>query len=152
MKRAKPAFSSYYIVSDLDDTAIAALKSDVESGKSHPLQVKHDLARTICAGYHGEEAANKAESEFKRVFSERQRPTDIEERVLTAVPNVVMAVLLADTGLASSRSEARRLIAQGGVRVDGEKFTLPTGELVAVAGSGYEIKVGKRRFLRVRFE
>ena len=103
------------LLTDLDDTAIAALKSDVESGKSHPLQVKHDLARTICAGYHGEEAANKAESEFKRVFSERQRPTDIEERVLTAAPNVVMAVLLADTGLASSRSEARRLIAQGGV-------------------------------------
>jgi tyrosyl-tRNA synthetase len=114
-----------------------------------PVEVKRDLARRIVDRFHGPEAAAAAERRFDRVHVEQRPPEDIEEVALDGDGTVHLPALLAEHfGL--SRSEGRRLIRQGGVRVggqvvEGDRLDMPTGEL-----DGEVIQVGKRRFRRVR--
>jgi tyrosyl-tRNA synthetase len=118
----------------------------LESGTLHPRDLKARLAGEIVAIFHGPEAATKAEEHFRTVFQERELPTDMPEVRLTAAAN--LADLLMSSGLASSKSEVRRLVQQGGVRIDGIKvddanlMLDPTGALV--------LQIGRRKFLRVR--
>ena len=128
------------------------LEAAVRAGEAHPMRVKQDLALELTRRFHGEQAASRAEQEFEQVFKERQRPSEVEEHRLPAGEPLSVAVLLADAALVPSRSEARSLIAQGGVVIDGVKLADPRAELQATAGRAYDLKVGKRRFLRVRFD
>jgi len=111
-----------------------------------PMQAKLELARLIVARSHGEEAAAKAEDDFDRVVRRKEIPDDVPERTLPAGDPVHLPALLADAfGL--STSEARRLIAQGGVKIDGQAVTdldLPRGRL-----AGSVLQAGKRRFVRL---
>jgi tyrosyl-tRNA synthetase len=115
----------------------------------HPRDAKVALAKEIVARYHGPEAAEAAVAHFEQVIVRKERPDEIEERELrlpAGADRIALAAVLADTGLAASKSEARRLVQQGGVQVNGERATdiqatLPAGD--------YEFKVGKRRFLLV---
>ena len=120
-----------------------------ELKRGHPRDAKVALARAVVARFHGAEAAQAAQDHFERVIVRKERPKDVEQKryeLPADQSRVPLAVLLADTGLAGSRGEARRLIAQGGVSVGGERVGDPQAEL----GRGiYEIKVGKRRFLTV---
>jgi tyrosyl-tRNA synthetase len=110
-----------------------------------PLEAKLALARFIVARSHGEEAARRAEEHFTRVVREGQAPADVPEAPLPeGDPVHLPAVLQAHFGM--STSEARRLIAQSGVRVDGEpvaELDVPRGRL-----AGALLQAGKRRFLR----
>jgi tyrosyl-tRNA synthetase len=111
-----------------------------------PMQAKLDLARFIVARSHGEEAAEAAAEHFRRVVQERELPEDIPEQPLPAGDPIHLPALLADA-FSLSTSEARRLIAQGGVKVDGEPVTeldLPRERLV-----GAVLQAGKRRFVRL---
>jgi tyrosyl-tRNA synthetase len=107
-----------------------------------PRDAKAALARQLVNRMHGDEAAARAEADFDRRFRQREVPSEIEEREIH-ISNVESA--LVNLSLARSRHEARRLIDQGGVRVDGEKV-----------GSDYELRdgqvlsVGKRKFVRIR--
>jgi len=107
-----------------------------------PRDAKAALARQLVKRLHGEDAAARAEADFDRRFRQREVPSEIEEREVH-IANVESA--LVNLGLARSRNEARRLIDQGGVRVDGAKV-----------GSDYELRdgqvlsVGKRKFVRIR--
>jgi tyrosyl-tRNA synthetase len=97
--------------------------------------------------------AEAAEAEFRRIFSERQVPTDVEEISLAASAEPqLLAKVIAAAKLAESNKDAQRLIAQGGVLVDEQKATSPKDTLDATAGKSYLLKVGKRRFARVAFE
>lgn len=115
----------------------------------HPRDAKVALAKEIVSRYHGPEAAEAAVAHFEQVIVRKERPDEIEERELrlpAGADRIALAAVLADTGLAASKSEARRLVQQGGVQVNGERATdiqatLPAGD--------YEFKVGKRRFLFV---
>jgi tyrosyl-tRNA synthetase len=115
-----------------------------------PRDAKHALARALVARFHGEEAAEEAEAAFERLFVARELPEDIEEAEVRAANGAVhLPELIADL-FGGSRSEARRAIAQGGVRLDGEPVApdvldLPAGEL-----DGRVLQVGKRRFRRLR--
>ncbi len=119
----------------------------------HPMQAKRELAKSIIRDFHSAEAAETAEAEFSRIFSERQVPTDIEEKTLPASdqPQLVSKIITA-AGLAATNKEAQRLIAQGGVLVDDAKVEGTMHALEASAGKTYLVKVGKRRFARVTFE
>ena len=99
--------------------------------------------------FHGVEAASRAEQQFEQVHARREVPDDVEERrfPLGGQPSLPLAGLLADAGLAPSRSEARRLIAQGGVTVNGQRAT---GSQAALGPGEYLVKVGKRHFARLR--
>ena len=116
---------------------------------AHPGEAKRLLAREIAARYHGDDAAAAAEAHFDRLHVERAVPDEIEEAALPGDDPVHLPALIAEV-FAISRSEARRLISQGGVRldgepVDGEALDLPAGRL-----DGAVLQLGKRRFRRLR--
>jgi tyrosyl-tRNA synthetase len=112
---------------------------------SSPRDAKRWLARAIVARFHGEEAARAAEAQFDRVHIEHGVPDEIETLTLPAGPAHLPAVLADGFGL--SRSEARRLLAGGGVKVDGE--ALSDLDVDASQLAGRVVQVGKRRFARV---
>lgn len=143
----------YYLLStDLTPAEVQAVRARVEAGELHPMEAKKELAKSIIRDFHSPEAAEQAEAEFRRVFSERQAPTEIEETSLPASgePQLLAKVITA-AGLAESNKDAQRLIAQGGVLVDEVKVDSTRHALDASAGKSYLLKVGKRRFARVTF-
>ncbi len=125
----------------------------IEKLKSHPMESKRNLARLIITEFHGKEAADAADREFRRIFSERQAPSDIEEKTLPASnePQFLTKIIVA-AGLAPTNKEAQRLVAQGGVLIDDAKVEHVKQTLDAHGGKSYLLKVGKRRFARVKFE
>jgi len=138
----------YELLSDISPEDLAKLSRDLESGAKHPRDAKEELAREITARYHGAAAAKDAAREFAHIFREGGLPEDIEEAVLTAATDRVwLPKVMMEAGLAASTSEARRLISQGGVQVDGEKITDVNAEMPA--GQTFLLQVGKRRFKRV---
>jgi len=126
---------------------------DLPSVKAlHPMEAKLNLAYSTVARYYNNAAAADARAEFRQKFHDREFPVESAERkTLPAEPTPLVAVL-AKAGLASSKTEARRLIAQGGVEVDGEKVTDGDHLVSGEPGRDYRLKVGKKRFAVVRFE
>ena len=112
-----------------------------------PRDAKRELARSIVERFHGPEAGGEAEAAFDRVFVSRELPEDIEEAVISANGAVHLPELIADL-FGGSRSDARRAIAQGGVKLDGEPVT--DLDLAASELDGRVLQVGKRRFRRLR--
>ena len=111
-----------------------------------PMETKRALARWIVARSHGEDAANAAEEHFNRLFRDRKPPEEMEEHSLPEGDPVHLPALLADA-FALSTSEARRLISQGGVKLDGDavsEIDLPRARL-----EGAVLQAGKRRFVRL---
>jgi len=131
---------------------VRAIAAGLASGELHPRDVKMRLAREIVVFYHGKEAALKAEEEFKRVFQQRELPEEIPvfevNPALLEEGAIWLPRLLHVSGLVPSTSEGRRLIQQGGVKVDGEKVVDPSFKLVPA--DGMVIRVGKRKFLRLK--
>ena len=138
----------YELLTDLSESQISNLKSDCEKGSLNPRDAKVDLAKRIITDFHSSDVANAAADEFNRRFVQKEIPEEIDERAI-APGTYKLADLLADTGLAASRGEARRLIEQGGVRVNGEKAAAANVD-IAIDGAGVLFQVGKRKFLRVK--
>ena len=118
----------------------------------HPREAKVRLGRELVAFLHDEQAAQSANEAFDRQFVKGELPDDIPERVYDAEwpdQGVPLTILLREIGLASSSSEARRLITQGGVKIDGEVQKDPK-TLLAPPASNYLLQVGKRKFARVK--
>jgi tyrosyl-tRNA synthetase len=142
----------YTLLTDLPQTEVDALRRRVQSGDLHPRQAKVDLARRLVTDFHGGAAAEEAAAEFDRVFARHEVPDAILEtdQPASAEPAWIPK-LLVTLGLAKSNGEARRLIQQGGVTVDGARVADPAATLPAAAGATYLFKVGKRHFVRVTF-
>jgi tyrosyl-tRNA synthetase len=119
----------------------------------HPNEAKRTMARAVVGVYHGDEAAKHAEERFDVVHREHRVPDDVPEVALpvSAVREgrVWLPRLLSELGLVSSNSEGRRQIEQGGVRIDGEQVSDPSGELTPEELRGRVIQVGSRRFARI---
>jgi tyrosyl-tRNA synthetase len=112
-----------------------------------PVESKRAMARAICAQFHGDEAARRAEEHFDRLHVERAAPDEIDEAPLPAGDPVHLPALLREH-FGVSAAEGRRLISGGGVRVDGEQVAeldIPAARL-----DGAVVQVGKRRFMRFR--
>lgn len=143
-------FRYYELLSSRPLDEIKMLKEDIKSGKIHPKEVKIQLAMELVSRFHGKEDARLAKSKFEAQFTRGEIPDDIPEYSLEEGADrnaIFLPRLLKDAGLVKSTSEARRLIKQGAVTVDGEKVKT---EEIAVSKAGAVIKVGKRRFLRLR--
>jgi tyrosyl-tRNA synthetase len=129
---------------------IAALKRAVTEGRN-PRDVKFELAAEIVARFHDREAAARSQANFQARFAHKTLPSDLP---LTRVPapdgQLTLAAALTAAGLAASGSEARRKIAEGAVRIDGEKVT--DAALRLVAGEAHILQIGPRRFARVALE
>jgi tyrosyl-tRNA synthetase len=160
----------YDLVTDRTPSEIAALKKEVAGGAVHPMDIKMRLAQEVIAGFHGEEAARKAAENFQRVFRDRQAPAEMQEMRLvrlpdgtlkTQTPDVDLQVisktpkwsqLLKYLSLAESISEAARLVEQGGLEVNGVVIRDPLARLDTNVEASYEVRVGKRKFLRIIVE
>lgn len=141
----------YELLSDRGAGEIEALREGLAGGTVHPMRAKEELAAEIVVRFHGEDAAVAAREHFTQVHRKRGVPEEIEHLTLAppAKGNAWLPGLLESAGLAASRGEARRLIAQGGVRVNGERITDIAFELPA-AGE-ILLQVGKRHFKRISF-
>jgi tyrosyl-tRNA synthetase len=137
----------YELLTDLTTTEISNLRSEIAKGEN-PRNLKVRLAKLIITDLHSAADADAAEEDFNRRFVKKEIPDEVEERTVAA-GSYNLAQLLADTGLAASKGEARRLIEQGGVKVDGEKAAAASTE-VRIDGGSVLLQVGKRKFLRLR--
>ena len=115
---------------------------------AHPNESKRRLARLLVARFVGEQAAEAAEQHFDRLFREHEAPEDMPEVQLPPGDSVHMPALVRDA-FGISASEARRLLAQGGVRVDGEALPADALDVPAARLNGAILQVGKRRFARL---
>ena len=130
---------------------VAALRAAITDGRN-PRDVKFELARELVGRFHGAAAAEQAQAEFIARFSQKSLPTDLPLQILAAADATgegLVAVLKA-TGLAASNSEAVRKLAEGAVRIDGEKVQ-DRGHRLPV-GSEHILQIGARRFARVKIE
>jgi tyrosyl-tRNA synthetase len=132
----------------LPDYYRLVMESDEDPAQLEPMEAKLGLARFIVGRSHGADAARQAEAHFTRVVRERQAPEGVPEIDLPEEDPVHLPKLLVDYALASSTSEARRLIAQGGVKLDGvlvSELDVPRASL-----GGSLLQAGKRQFVRFR--
>ena len=140
------------LLTDRSETEILTIRKAVQSGQRHPMEVKFELARTVTADFHDPDAAAAAEQHFRTVHQQRKMPDEIPEVELPAQGREMqLARIVVGTGLAPSASEARRLIQQGGVRVDGEVVRDPLATVACRLGQRTVLQVGKRHFVCVRF-
>ncbi|HJQ31535.1 MAG TPA: tyrosine--tRNA ligase [Pyrinomonadaceae bacterium] len=139
----------YELLTDYTVKDIRWMQDRAEQGEDNPRDFKVALAKRVIADFHSPADADEAEAEFVRRFRNKEVPDEVEERTVEAncwkLPR-----LLVETGLAPSMAEARRLIEQGGVRVDGERVSKNETEVEVGTERAPLIQVGKRRFLRVR--
>jgi tyrosyl-tRNA synthetase len=143
----------YELLTDLSPVEVARLKTDVESGKRHPRDVKSELAKKLVADFHSQAQADRAEAEFIRRFREHQTPDNVEIRAIKSGSQKLKLVdLIAQTGLAPSKTEARRLISQGGVKLNGERIGEVLYEIDTSAVKEAQLQVGKLKYLKVIFE
>jgi len=145
MSLADSVIVEYFtLVTDLPDPDIAALKQSLDSNRVNPRDLKMQLARQIVTQFHGADAARTAEEEFVRVFSKKELPSDMPTFAMKEAMPIVDLIVAAN--LAPSKSEARRLVQQGGVRLDDEKIEkidalIPVKEAV--------LRVGRLKFVRL---
>ena len=144
----------FELVTDIPDQELEEFRQGLSRQTVNPMTLKKRLAREIVTQLYSQKAAAEAEEHFTKVFQKKEVPEEIAEYRLsfselapqvTEPWNIDISRLLASTGLVKSRSEAHRLIEQGGVEVDGEKVT----NYITPVKSGSIIKVGKRRFAKV---
>jgi len=140
MRLPDPAMPVYY-----------ELLLDAEPDQSAPaVQRKRHMARALTARFHGEDAAQRAEAHFDRLHVTHEAPQEMEDLVLPAGNGPVHMPALLRDGFGVSASEARRLLAQGGVKLDGEAMAADELDVPADRLDGGVLQVGKRRFRRVR--
>ena len=135
----------YMLVTRFTPDQIASINQGLGDGSLHPRDVKMQLAREIVSIFHGDEAAGEAEHHFRTVFQERELPPEMPIYALEGPTNIVEVITA--SGLAKSKSEARRLIQQGGVRLNGEK--VESIDAVVTVEKEAVLQVGKRKFTRL---
>ncbi|MGD1118771.1 MAG: tyrosine--tRNA ligase [Dehalococcoidales bacterium] len=128
-------------VTDIPDAELAEFKKQMDSG-ANPMLLKKRLAHELVAQLYSEKDAAAAAEHFEKTVQKKELPEEIQEHKI--IPGMGISRLLVDAGLAASRSEANRLIQQGGVTIDGEKVT----DMNLETPKGVTIKVGKRRYLK----
>jgi len=142
----KIIYPYFELVTDVSLNDLKSIKSQLEDPNTNPRDVKKYLGRTIVRMYHGKEASKSAESAFEQVFVKKDIPDEMPEFTLEQ-DNIRIDDLLIATKTATSKNEARRLITQGGVSIDGEKIDNAFTE-VEISGEKV-LKVGKRKFARI---
>ncbi len=141
-------YTYFELVTDESLEALVQIKQELEEGKTNPRDLKRRLARKIVEMYHSKEDAVKAEEEFDKIFIKKGIPNEIPETTIdVSRGEIPLLDLIMDVNFAPSRGEARRLIMQGGVSIDGEKIT--DFKHVIKLENNFVLKVGKRKFMKI---
>ena len=145
-------WSYYDLLTDVPSAELRSLRSAVESGAKHPMDVKMELARRIVADFHGMDEAAKASENFQRVFRNRESPQDAPELRLPISGSKPLYAILMSSGAASSRSGAERLITQGAVEIDGTRIEDEAHKVDLSRPRTFLVRAGKKKFVRVIVE
>ena len=135
----------YTLLTDVDDEKIKEVEDKLKDESVNPRDIKMDLAREIVSLYHTEEEVEQAEERFKMIFQMGQKPKDIDT-VNVSKEDFDLISTVVDKGLVSSKSEFRRLLLQGGIKINDKKITMEKdlpkeGEIV--------VQVGKKKFMKI---
>ena len=135
----------YTLLTDVDDEKIKEVEAKLKDESVNPRDIKMDLAREIVSLYHTEEEVEQAEERFKMIFQLGQKPKDIDT-VNVSKEDFDLISTVVDKGLVSSKSEFRRLLLQGGIKINDKKITMEKdlpkeGEIV--------VQVGKKKFMKI---
>ncbi len=139
-------FNYYEVATDISKEELSKIKAALEDGSGNPRDLKRALARKLVEMYHSKKDAIKAEEEFDNIFKKKGIPDEIPE-FNSEVEKLTIIDLITTINFAPSKGEARRLIQQGGVSIDGEKITDIYQEIVF--SSEQVLKVGKRKFMKL---
>lgn len=137
----------FELCTDATAEVVAGLASGLADGTLHPGETKRRLARDIVDIYHGAKSGETAEAAFDQVFREHRAPEDVPTFELPEEDPVYLPAVLKSANLVTSSSEARRLITQGAIKLDGE--AVQGFEIARQVLSGATVQVGKRRFVRL---
>ena len=135
----------FTLAADADETVVKSAESRLADSSINPMEVKRELARAVVELYYDAETASQAEQHFNTIVVGKGTPDDVPEYTLSSEDQIINVIF--NAGLLKSKGEARRMIKQGAVKLDGESITdiqaiiTPSGEQI--------LKVGKRRFLKV---
>jgi tyrosyl-tRNA synthetase len=142
----------YDLLSSLSLGEVNSLFKDLTDGKLHPKEVKSRFACEIVAKYHSKELADKAKDTFERVFSRKEAPEDVPVHTISspAEGEIWLPKLLNDLKWVASTSEGKRLVAQGGVKLNESVYTQE--KIKVETHKTFLIQCGKRRFARIEFK
>ena len=135
----------YTLLTDVSDEKIKEVKSKLKDENINPRDIKMDLAREIVSLYHTAEEVDQAEERFKMIFQMGQKPKDIDT-INAEKENFDLIQIVVDKGLVSSKSEFRRLLAQGGVKINDKKITKE--EFLPKEGE-FVVQIGKKKFIKI---
>ena len=137
----------YELASDISASELKGVKQQLEDSKVNPRDIKRKLARTLVRMYHSEDAAIQAEEEFDKIFIKKEIPDEIEEfKIDDNNQEFNILDLILKVNFAPSKGEARRLVTQGGVSINGNKLTDFNSNVKL--SDGMVLKVGKRKFIK----
>lgn len=137
----------FELLTDVSLEELNIIRSQLENTKTNPMLLKRRLARTLVRMYHNENTAKLAEEHFDTVHKKKEIPDDIPEFKMHK-SSMRLIDLMLEAGIVSGKGEARRLIRQGGVKLDGQTISNELFEIQTLDGS--ILKVGKRKFLKIK--
>ncbi len=138
----------FILLTDVPELEIKSMVAKMESGKLNPRDAKARLAREIVSFFHSRSAAKEAEERFNKMFREKEVPEDIPVFDISSSGEMPVVDLVVKVGFAPSKSEARRLISQGGVSIDGRRVVDITKKVKSP--NEFVLKVGKRRIGKIK--
>ncbi len=139
-------YNYYELATNISNTELAEIKDQLNNPAINPRNIKRRLAKNLVGMYHNEQAADEAESEFDKIFIKKEIPDEIPE-IKISESEIGILDLLVKVDFAPSKGEARRLVLQGGVSIDGNK--IDDIAVVIKLDSEKILKVGKRKFIKI---
>lgn len=139
-------YNYYKLATDVSNLELAEIKKQLENPSVNPRDLKRKLARTIVKMYHNEQAAIEAEEEFDRIFVKKEIPDEIPEYKIQQNQMGILD-LIVQVNFAPSKAEAKRLVMQGGVSIDGKKI-IDVNTVIRIKNN-LILKVGKRKFIKI---
>ena len=139
----------YELLTDVTPDELTNLKTKMSQGSLNPRDVKVDLGKILVERFHSKDQAEKAAQEFFEVFSQKGVPSEISEFAVKPVADIWICKLMVDAGVASTTSDAKRLVDGGGVEKDGTKLTDSKLKLKLASGENFVLKAGKKKFVKI---
>ncbi len=140
-------YTYYELTTDIPNAGLAEIKKNLENPAVNPRDIKRALARRLVAMYYNEETALESEKEFDNIFVKKGLPDEVPEFKVEGLKEIELVELMVITGSAPTKSEARRLLQQGGVTIDGAK--VEDLKYVVKLENPFILKVGKRKFYKI---
>ncbi len=140
-------YTYFELATDIPNQELSEIKNQLDGQKVNPRDLKRRLAKVLIRMYHNQEASEEAEKEFDKIFIQKEVPDDIPEIKLNENTGIGILDLIVKVNFASSKGEARRLVTQGGVSIDGEKISDINAEITLEKPK--VLKVGKRKFIKI---